>query len=156
MQVLPMRRSPTTSLKRRSHLGKKRHNSGDLLPANCNVQADNHHGIFWIVLPQALPRFFWFRRFKDMNVPGTAQIDLNTAEEIVDYAFKNRNLLSEALHSPIQDRDETSGAVVAHDGNRRLARLGRHVLQTILCDEWYGKPILNHGVVMLCPCCHDV
>ena len=127
-----------------------------LLPANCNIQADRQHCKFRFVLHKLPPRFFWNRRFKNMNVPGTAQVDLNTAEEIVDYAFKNRNLLSEALHSPIRDRDETSGEVLTHDGNRRLANLGRHVLQTILCDDWYGQPSLHHGAVTLCPCCHSV
>lgn len=67
------------------------------------------------------------------------EYDLNRAQEITGYRFRDRGFLSEALQSAIKDRDESTGEIHESDGNRRLAKLGWVVLELAVVDEWFRR-----------------
>jgi len=63
--------------------------------------------------------------------------DLERAQDIIKYRFRDKRLLSEALQSPLRDRDDATGNVHESDGNRRLAKLGYAALDLALTEEWF-------------------
>lgn len=66
-------------------------------------------------------------------------IDIERAEEILGYRFRNRDRLREALQIAVRIQEEaTQETVYWHDGNRRLAQLGHKVVELALLDIWYG------------------
>ena len=73
-------------------------------------------------------------------------IDVASAEEIINYTFHTKNLLALALRAP---GAFVPGAVQLQDGNRGLGQLGNSVLQTVVLDHWYasGK---DRGMLHLC------
>jgi hypothetical protein len=61
------------------------------------------------------------------------EIDVQKAQEIIQYQFRDRNLLFQALQAA--DRNEL-GEPYWHDGNRRLALLGAKVVDVVVLDIW--------------------
>ncbi|KAK5077216.1 hypothetical protein LTR64_005303 [Lithohypha guttulata] len=65
-------------------------------------------------------------------------IDLQKSEGIMQYHFKEKTLLTQALHAPVKLQDkETDKILYLDDGNRRLAQLGHKVLDLVLNDVWF-------------------
>lgn len=66
-------------------------------------------------------------------------IDIERAEEIIGYHFRNRDRLREALQVASRIQEPATGETVySHDGNRRLAVLGHKVVELVLLGIWYG------------------
>jgi ribonuclease-3 len=66
-------------------------------------------------------------------------IDIERAEQIIAYHFRNRDRLREALQAATRIQQEATGETLErHDGNRRLAQLGHKVVELVLLDIWYG------------------
>lgn len=65
-------------------------------------------------------------------------IDLQKSEEIMQYRFRDRVLLEQALNAPVKLQSKgTDKILYLDDGNRRLAQLGHKVLDLILNDIWF-------------------
>jgi ribonuclease III len=65
-------------------------------------------------------------------------IDIERAEQIIGYQFRNRDRLREALQAATRIQELTGETLERHDGNRRLAQLGHKVVELVLLDIWYG------------------
>jgi hypothetical protein len=78
------------------------------------------------------------------------EFDLERAQEITGYRFRDRRSLCEALQSAIRDRDELTGEIQESDGNRRLAKLGYVVLELVIVDEWFRRG-MSHRVLKIGP-----
>jgi len=61
---------------------------------------------------------------------------LQRAEEILGYTFRKVDFGPAALFAPHRETDQ-NGVEIAYDGNRRLALLGRSVIETVLLTRWY-------------------
>jgi len=61
-------------------------------------------------------------------------IDVTTAEGILNYNFHTRQHITLALRAP---GAYVPGAVHFPDGNRGLGQLGNSVLETVVLDHWY-------------------
>ncbi|KAK5189252.1 hypothetical protein LTR96_011089 [Exophiala xenobiotica] len=66
----------------------------------------------------------------------TSEYRVHKAAEILGRQFRNVNYGSEALLAPFREADQ-NGSEIASDGNRRLALLGRSVVETVLLTRWY-------------------
>jgi dsRNA-specific ribonuclease len=67
-------------------------------------------------------------------------IDVQRAEQIIGYQFRDQDRLSEALEAATRVQEHTTGETIySHDGNRRLAQLGHKVVELVLLDTWYGR-----------------
>jgi dsRNA-specific ribonuclease len=65
-------------------------------------------------------------------------IDIERAEEIIGYHFRNRDRLREALQAATRLQEEvTQETIYSHDGNRRLAQLGHKVVELVLLGICY-------------------
>lgn len=65
-------------------------------------------------------------------------IDIDRAQDIIDYRFQNHSLLIEALRAPEKRHDSVTKEVVyTSDGNRCLAQLGHKLIELALIDTWY-------------------
>jgi hypothetical protein len=65
-------------------------------------------------------------------------MDIDRAENIIDYHFGNGDLLRKALQVAIRRQEPNTGETTfSDDGNRRLAQLGHKVLELVLLDSWY-------------------
>lgn len=82
---------------------------------------------------------------------ASIQQQLERAEEIIDYRFRNRAHLDEALLLP--------GPGSVPDGNKRLAVVGDAAMAPVLARSWYlgGQPLgpssyLHHPLkILTCP-----
>ena len=66
----------------------------------------------------------------------TSEYSVRKAADILDYHFHNVDYGSEALVAPHRETDQ-NGSEIASEGNRRLALLGRSVIETVLLTRWY-------------------
>jgi len=73
-------------------------------------------------------------------------IDVTTAEEILNYTFRTRQHLALALRAP---GAFVPGAVQFPDGNRGLGQLGNSVLETVVLDHWYTSG-LDRSTLLCC------
>lgn len=76
-------------------------------------------------------------------------IDIDRVEERIQHKFRDPELAALALTAPskIHDKD-TRDILYSDDGNRRLAQLGRRLLDFILSDILY-RVGTNHGEDLL-------
>ncbi|KIW69729.1 hypothetical protein, variant [Phialophora macrospora] len=77
------------------------------------------------------------------------QHDVDRAEDITRYQFRDRGLLYDALRSAIRDKDELTGEIRESDGNRRLAKLGFVVLELAMVDEWFRRGMSHRELDLL-------
>ncbi|KAJ9607035.1 hypothetical protein H2200_008107 [Cladophialophora chaetospira] len=66
----------------------------------------------------------------------TNEYRVQKAADILGRHFRNVDYGSEALLAPHRETDQ-NGSEIASDGNRRLALLGRSVIETVLLTRWY-------------------
>jgi hypothetical protein len=66
----------------------------------------------------------------------TSEYRVHKAADILGRHFRNVDYGSEALLAPHRETDQ-NGSEIASDGNRRLALLGRSVVETVLLTRWY-------------------
>ena len=62
-------------------------------------------------------------------------LSLENVETILQYSFRDRHILEEALLAPSRVRDEETGSEKRHHGNRSLATIGRHLLAVIVANS---------------------
>lgn len=65
-------------------------------------------------------------------------INIEKAENIIEYNFHNRSLIKKALKAPVKIEDKDTGEILYHEeNNRELAQLGHRVLELHLNDKWF-------------------